>query len=359
MQIHRFTRRQALRSLSLGIPALTLAQSTLTRSQGSQVRAQRDRSVRYTLSWLPSSIDAPLITAVTEGYFADQGLDVTYERGFGSADSITKIAAGQYEIGEGDPYSMIEFNAKNPDLALVAIYVHYNKSPFGIYSLKENGITEPQQLEGKRLGAPPGDAPRRLWPVFAKTIGIDPDAVTWVNMEPKLRETFLLQGQVDAISGFMTSALPNIVRGGVPLDEVQTFFYTDYGLDLYGNALITRAEFAEENPELIQDFLRAYVRAWQEVIQAPDAGVDRVLAVGRESGEILNEETERLRMSLAMENLMVTPEVRENGLGMVDSERLAQSIDQVVEGFELETSPSVEQVFNGEFLPDRAERLIA
>lgn len=355
MQIPRFTRRQAIRSLALTVPALAVAHSPWTQSS---IQAQTERSVKYTLSWLPSSIDAPLITAVTEGYFAEQGLDVSYERGFGSADSITKIAAGQYDIGEGDPYSMIEFNAKNPELALVAIYVHYNKSPFGIYSLKETGITEPQQLEGKTLGAPPGDAPRRLWPVFARTIGIDPESVTWVNMEPKLRETFLLQGQVDAISGFMTSSLPNIVRGGVALEDVQKFFYTDHGLDLYGNALITRAEFAEENPELLQDFLRAYVQAWQAVIADPDAGVDRVLAVGRESGEILDEDTERLRMSLAMENLMVTPEVKANGLGMVDPERLAQSIDQVVAGFDLESAPSVDQVFNGSFLPEQEDRMI-
>jgi NitT/TauT family transport system substrate-binding protein len=218
MSIPKSSRRQFLQSAAAAASWVAVGGlKARAQSRGPLLVSQGLTPLKFTLSWLPSSMDTPLVTAILKGYFAEEGLEVTYERGYGSADSITKIAAGQYDLGEGDPYSMIEFNAKNPDVPLVAIYVHFNRSPFGIYTLKDKGIGEPAQLAGKKLGAPAGDAPRRLWPVFAKQVGIDPGSVEWVTMEPQLREPFLIQGRVDAISGFMTSAMPNLVRGGVKL----------------------------------------------------------------------------------------------------------------------------------------------
>ncbi|MEN9229956.1 MAG: ABC transporter substrate-binding protein [Thermostichus sp. DG02_5_bins_236] len=327
-------------------------------SRGPVLISQALTPVKYTLSWLPSSTDIGLITAMLKGYFTDNGLEVTYERGFGSADSVTKIAAGQYDLGEGDPYSMIEFNAKNPDVPLVAIYVHFNRSPFGIYTLKKSGITDPKQLVGKKLGAPTGDAPRRLWPVFAKQIGVDPGSVEWLSMEPQLREPFLIQGRVDAISGFMTSAMPNIVRGGVNLNDITPFFYNDFGLDMYGNALITRVDVIKEKPEVLKSFLAAYTKGWQDSIQDTDGNMFALIDKLKDQGQVLDTTIEKLRLSLAMPRLFVTDEVRENGLGDVVPSRMESSIAQVVNGFGLPSKPSLEQVFNGSLLPPKSERMI-
>ena len=68
------------------------------------------------------------------GYFAEEGLDVTFERGFGSADTASKIAAGQYDMGFGDMYAMIEFNEQNPDQKLIVVAVPQNKAPFALMS---------------------------------------------------------------------------------------------------------------------------------------------------------------------------------------------------------------------------------
>ncbi len=359
----RITRRQLLQSLMAATPVAVAGSQSLLRSAGATSRqpylvAQAPATIRYTLSWLPSSIDTPLIVGINKGYFADEGIQVTYERGFGSADSITKIAAGQYDLGEGDPYSMIEFMSRNPDADLVAVYAHFNRSPFGIYSLKSSGITTPQALAGKRMGAPAGDAPRRLWPVFANAVGVDPDSVEWTSMAPPLRAPFLVQGQVDAISGFMTSALPDVVQAGAPLNEVEVFLYNDYGLDIYGNAIITTRTFARENPEQLEGFLRAYVKGWQETLANPDASLLITLDEARANAQVLNPSIEKLRMDISRELLFATDEVMENGLGDVIPERFDRSIEQVVAGFGLETRPSVEDVFDGSFLPPRESRML-
>jgi NitT/TauT family transport system substrate-binding protein len=309
--------------------------------------------VKFTLSWLLQGVDAPMTLAMERGYFAEEGLEVQFERGYGSADTASKIAAGQYDMGFGDMYSMIEFNQQNPDQKLIVVAVPYNKAPFALVSLKESGINSVEDLAGKKLGAPAGDAPRRLWPVLAEEVGVDANSVEWVTMEPKLRETFLLQGNVDAISGFIYSMMPSLVKGGKTLDDLNIFYYTDHGLDFYGNVVLVKESFLAENPEVVRGFLKAYMRGLQDTLREPATGLDSVLAAG---DSLMERDGEKLRLQLALDNLLVNEEVERNGLGAVDPERLQKSIDQTVKGFGLAETPAVEDVFDGSYLPPLEER---
>ncbi len=178
-------------------------------------------------------------------------------------------------------------------------------------------------------------------------------------MEPQLREPFLLQGRVDAISGFMTSAMPNLVRGGVSLNDITPFLYNDYGLELYGNAVITRVGLWRERPEQLKAFLRAYVKSWQDTIRDPDGNMLAFLDKARAEGQVLDTAIEKLRLTLAMPRLFVTDEVREIGLGDVVPARMETSIAQVVDGFGLSAKPLLEKVFDNSLLPPKSERMIA
>jgi NitT/TauT family transport system substrate-binding protein len=309
--------------------------------------------VKFTLSWLLQGVDAPLTLAIERGYFAEEGIEVQFERGYGSADTASKIAAGQYDMGFGDMYSMIEFNQKNPDQKLVVVAVPYNKAPFALVTLKDSGINSLEDLEGKKLGAPAGDAPRRLWPVLAEEVGVDANSVEWVTMEPKLRESFLLQGNVDAISGFSYSMLPSLVKGGKAQEDLNIFYYTDNGLDFYGNVVLVKESFLEENPDVVRGFLRAYLRGLQDTLRDPVAGLDSVLAAG---DNLMERDAEKLRLQIALDNLLVNDEVERLGLGTVDPERLTKSIEQTVKGFDLAETPTLEEVFDDSYLPPLEER---
>lgn len=343
---------------SCQLQSSNFSNSVATKNSASTTNTQSLTSVKYTLSWLMQGVDAPLVTAIRKGYFQEQGLNVVLERGYGSSDSITKIAAGLYQIGEGDLYSMLEFNQKNPQQKLIAVAIVFDKSPFTIITLKNKGIQSLKDLTGKKLGAPAGDSPRRLWPILAKEAGVAPQSVTWTTMEPQLRETFLVQNQVDAISGFVTSAYPNIIKAGVKPEDIEVFYYSKNGLDFYGSAVITTEKFAQENPEVVKAFLKAYIKGMQEAIANPDAALQDVLALGKEQGQILDPETEALRLKIAQDNLIITPEVQTNGLATVDPQRLQKTITQTVEGFGLTQTPKAEAVFNNSFLPPKEERMI-
>lgn len=309
--------------------------------------------VKFTLDWAYQGPQAPFLVALYKGYFAAEGLDVIIDRGYGSADAVTKIATGVYDMGFADINSMIEFNVQNPDRALIAVAIVYDYAPFSIVTLRGRGIERPQDLVGRTLGAPAGDASRRLFPVFAKVTGINPAMVNWVTMEPALRERLLILGQVDAVSAHFFTAVLNLKAMGVTEEEIVVLLYAEHGLDLYGNAVMCSPKLLQEKPEAVRAFLRALTRAWHDTLANPEEAVSFV----RRRDPLIDPAVELERLILAINVCMLTPDVLERGFGDARPERLARAIALVAEGFGLPSAPSVEEIFTPAYLPPREERL--
>lgn len=309
--------------------------------------------VKFVLDWQIQGPQAPFITAKLGGAFTAQGLDVTIDRGSGSQKTIEQVATGTYDMGYGDINSMIEYNVKNPGNPLVGVYMVLNTAPFALFSLTKYGISQPKDLAGASIGAPAGDAPRRLWPIFAKNVGVAPESVSWTNMAPPLREPALVKGDVKAISGFYFTGFLNLTENlKVPENEVVAFKYSDHGIDLYGNAVIVRVDWLKANPDTVRKFLAALTTGFKATLKDPPAAIRHIKSVE----QLTKEATELNRLQLAITANMVNDEVRRNGLGAIDPGRMQRAIDQVVQAFELPSKPTVAQVFTAEYLPPAAAR---
>ncbi|MDW8360630.1 MAG: ABC transporter substrate-binding protein [Candidatus Caldarchaeum sp.] len=317
-------------------------------------QAPRVVSVKFVLDWAIQGPQAPFIVALEKGYFAEEGLAVIMDRGYGSADAISKVASGAYQIGYGSLDAMVEFNVKNPGQELIAVYMVLNSPPYSVITLRDKGIANPKALEGKKIGAPEGDAPRRLFPVFAKATGIDPTKVQWVSMAAPLREPSLVKGEVDAITGFYFTGYLNLVSINVDPNQIVAFKYADFGVELYGNAIVVRKDFMQANPDAVAKFVKAVNKAMKEVIANPEQAADFV----KRRDPLVDRDVELQRLRLALRDNMVTEEVRKNGLGAVDKARLERTIRSVVEAFNLPRTPSVDEVFTDRFLPPKEERTI-
>ena len=143
----------------------------------------------------------------------------------------------------------------------------YNNTPASVMALKKSGIKTPADLAGKKLGAPVFDAGRRGFPIFAKENKVG--TVNWVSMDPPLRETMLVRGDVDAITGFTFTSLLNIEARGVKAADVVVMQYPDYGVKLYGNAIIATPKLIKENPAAIKAFLAAFTKGAKDVMADP------------------------------------------------------------------------------------------
>ncbi len=173
--------------------------------------------IKFQLDWRFEGPSALFLTPAAKGYFKDAKLDVAIDAGNGSGGTVTRVASGAYEMGFADLAALMEFHANNPDAPNkpVAIMMVYNDTPASVMALKKSGIKSPADLNGKKLGAPVFDAGRRAFPIFAKANNVT--GVTWTAMDPPLRETMLVRGDVDAITGFTFTSLLNLeARGARP-----------------------------------------------------------------------------------------------------------------------------------------------
>jgi NitT/TauT family transport system substrate-binding protein len=304
--------------------------------------------IKFQLDWRFEGPSALFLTPVAKGYFKDAKLDVTVDAGNGSGGAVTRVASGSYDLGFADMAALMEFHANNPDAPNkpVAIMMVYNNTPASVMALKKSGIKTPADLAGKKLGAPVFDAGRRAFPIFAKANGVG--NVAWTAMDPPLRETMLVRGDVDAITGFTFTSLLNIEARGVKAEDVVVLQYPDYGVKLYGNAVIATPKILKENPAAVKAFLTAFARGVKDVIADPAAAIQDVKA----RDGIINVELETRRLKLAIDTVINSADARAEGFGQVKGPRLSLMASQVSDAFNTKTRVKADDVWNSSFLPD-------
>ncbi|MFZ8953848.1 MAG: ABC transporter substrate-binding protein [Burkholderiaceae bacterium] len=306
--------------------------------------------IKFQLDWRFEGPSALFLVPTAKGYFKDAGLDVTVDSGNGSGGAVTRVASGTYDMGFADLAALMEFHANNPDAPNkpVAVMMVYNNTPASVMALKKSGIKTAADLAGKKLGAPVFDAGRRAFPIFAKVNGIE--NVTWTAMDPPLRETMLVRGDVDAITGFTFTSLLNIEARGVPAADVTVLAYPDNGVKLYGNAIIASPKLIKENPEAIKAFLAAFAKGAKDVVADPAQAIEAVKA----RDGIINTKLETRRLQLAIDTVINSPSAREEGFGQVKAPRLALMASQVSDAFNTKSRVKAADVWNGSFLPSAA-----
>ena len=312
--------------------------------------AQATTPVKFQLDWRFEGPSAMFLVPAAKGYFKDAGLDVTVDSGNGSGAAVTRVASGTYDMGFADLAALMEFHANNPDAPNkpVAVMMVYNNTPASVMALKKSGIKTPADLSGKKLGAPVFDAGRRAFPIFQQANNVT--NVQWTAMDPPLRETMLVRGDVDAITGFTFTSLLNIEARGVPPADVTVMAYPDFGVKLYGNAIIASPKMIKENPEAIKAFLAAFARGAKEVIADPAKAIEAVKA----RDGIINTQLEVRRLQLAIDTVINSPSAREEGFGQVKAPRLALMASQVSDAFKTKSRVKADQVWDGSFLPSAA-----
>ncbi|WP_172124687.1 MULTISPECIES: ABC transporter substrate-binding protein [unclassified Devosia] len=315
--------------------------------------AQELTDIRFTLGWVTQGSDAAFFVAKDKGYFEEEGLNVVIDKGEGSGATVTRIMGGAYDAGFGDINAIIQNAAERPNEVPVMVYMMWNQPPFAVVTKKSSGITSIKDFEGRTLGGAQGTPTTRLLPVFARTNDLDVDAIAVSNMAPNLQEPMLIRGEIDGALVFNITSYFNLINNRQdPEKDFDFWQFGDYGMDLYSNGMMVSQQLIKENPEAVAGLVRAVNRASIEIGVDQDTAMQAVMNYDN----LVNEEVERMRLNFAYARLMASEEAAEIGLGDVDDERLARSIDIVVEGYGLASTPETSQVFSREFLPPRPDR---
>ena len=315
--------------------------------------AHAETAMPFALDWKFEGPAAPYFVAVDKGYFSDAGLSVEVSPGKGSLDAIPKVATGAFPVGMADVNALVRFLDQNPGAPVTAVMIIYDKPPFAIVGRKSLGVENPKDLEGRILGAPPPDGAWAQFPIFANETGIDVSAVKVEPVGFPTREPMLAEGNVAAVTGFSFSSYLNLVRLGVPEDDISTILMADHGVDLYGNAIIVNTEFAEKNPDAVKGFLEGVAKGWVDAIADPAAAMPSLT----KRNPAADAELEQRRLQLAIDANVVTDYTSANGMGGIDQDRFNNALEQIKLTYDFKTEPDAALYFTADYLPEGGFKL--
>lgn len=268
--------------------------------------------------------EAHLWVAKKNGYYDEEGLDVTIQPGAAGDANDKLLESGQIQFAEVD-YAGTLLRVGNHQGSGKVIAVVNQTSITALMAAPNKGISRATDLAGKKIGATPGALPVKLFPGYAKLAGLDPKSVTWVNAAPQALPSLLAAGKIDAITQYVPGK--PLIQAAIHADPV-VLPYSKYITDMPGFVLVTTEKMTKENPDLCKRFVRATLRGLQYMIDHPD-----------ETGQIFHGYLPQQNATEAAEEVKlitdyVTGDLGGRPLGTIDTAKIARSI-AIVQGLGL------------------------
>jgi NitT/TauT family transport system substrate-binding protein len=276
--------------------------------------APAPQKVSMILNWIAGGDHAPYYYAQKMGWYKDAGIDLTLEQGKGSGLAATRVGTGGDQIGLSDLGTVMNARGKGADdVAVMNIYANF---PEGFYWLKNGtSISKPADFANKKLGNPPADAGRVLWPAFATANHLNPDAVTWVNIEPNAKISALASHAVDAVTEFYNFHHGYVKAFGANLGYMA---WKDAGVNPYGNSIIVNGDYLRAHKDVVTAFVHVTQRAFAACVAKPDPCIAAL--VDANSGLSTDNETQNWHEVV---QLMDDRDFHAIALGWMDPKRVA------------------------------------
>jgi NitT/TauT family transport system substrate-binding protein len=296
--------------------------------------------IDFVLNWIAGGDHAPYYWAKKQGLYEKAGIQLDIEQGKGSAAAVQKVAAGQSQIGLADLGTAMVAKGKGGDM--VAVMNIYANSPFGMYWLKSSGIKSVKDFAGKKIGNPPGDAARAMWPALAKANGVDPASVTWVNVAPNAKLTALKAKQIDITTSFYN--IHHIFKAELA-DDMGFLAWKDAGLNQYGNSLLAYGPYLKDKKAVVATFVKVTQQAFGQCVKTPEPCVQALVEAN--GGLKFDNEMENWKLVAELMSDEVSQSV---ALGWLDDKRVAADYELVKTYFSIEKPFEVKSIYTNEFL---------
>ena len=330
-------------------PATTEATGTTTAAEMVPVRLQ--------LQWFAQSQFAGYYAAKAEGYYADEGLDVSILEGGVDIVPQTVVATGAAEFGLAWVPKALVSNEQGA--GIVNIGQVFQRSPTLQISFKSKGIESVEDFAGKRIGTWGFGNEFEILAALNQA-GLDPDTdVTIVqqgfDMLQMLPAAAGGTGEIDAAQAMVYNEYAQVLETVNPdtgelytPDDLNVINYNDVGTAMLQDGIwVSRDWLAQEgNEDVSVKFLRASFRGWIFCRDNPTECVDIVLAAGPTLGK------SHMTWQLNEISALIWPSPL--GIGVMDQTLWDQTIEVAVSQKILTAAPAADS-----FRSDLAEKAIS
>lgn len=317
-----------------GAPAPALAQKP----------AEEKERVTVRVDWAPLGYHAPLQYAVAQGYYAAEGLEVTVLTGPGSGPGLVSLISGDIEFGLFDATTMVRYVLDRAPLKMIMGL--FQSHPSAIVSFKDQNITKPEHLVGKRLAAGLGSANQMIWPAVAKAAGVDPAKVNFIGVSAAALLATLLEGKADAIMSFTFIDEPILKRKGAK--EINIIPSSDY-VNLRGLGIVTRHNVLEKKPETVKRFLRATIKGYEEAQKNPEKAIEALK--NRFPDELKGKETAYVEVLVASYRYTRTKRTADKPFGWMSEDDWKENLQVMFDTGMIGRKPETKDVYTNDYRP--------
>ncbi|MCP5351881.1 MAG: transporter substrate-binding domain-containing protein [Chromatiales bacterium] len=236
---------------------------------GSALAGPPLEEVTLELKWRHAFQFAGYYAAIDQGYFADEGLNVTLRERGPDSTALQDVLDGRADYGVADSGLVLSALKGEPVVLVAQIFQH---SPLVLATTHASGLRSPHALRGKRITLDPagfGDA--SVLAMLLDTLG---DEAAFQRVPHTFRSDDLIEGFTDAMSVYQTDQPFYFAQRGFDINIIDP---RDYGIDFYGDNLFTSQQELSRHPGRVERMRRATLKGWQYALAHPAELIDLIL----------------------------------------------------------------------------------
>jgi NitT/TauT family transport system substrate-binding protein len=278
------------------------------------------KQVTFETDYIMQGKYAPFYLALDNGYWTQQGLDVTIQAGSGSINTVQHVGTDRSQFGDADPSAVVIGESKA--VPIVAVGSYFYTTPFGMTVWSSSGITSPATLAGKSIGSVAGGADQTLWNAMYSVGKVNPNSVNVVSVSAPSKDSGFVQQRYDAM--METDALDTATIPQADWNQVNFLPLSNY-LNITGFLIITNQNMIQNHPDTIKAFLTGLYQGIAAASQDPNAALTALFAHNPQ----LNQTNERKNFLVSLPHMLAghsIPDVKQNGMGWMDSSVLDSTV---------------------------------
>ncbi|MCB0857438.1 MAG: ABC transporter substrate-binding protein [Solirubrobacterales bacterium] len=262
----------ATMALAVGVAACGSDDSSDSGDTGDTAAAQTTDAT-LVLDFIPGAVHSGIYEAVQKGYYEENGINLKIIEPTSTADTLKLIDAGKAEFGIADGIDLATQIVDGREAQ--GIMAIAQRPPGGLITLEEDGITDPKQLEGETVGVTGVPSDNAILDTIMADAGGSSDNVDVVTIGFNGVQA-LESGKVKAFTGFIPADGVQVEADGYPTKD---FPLDEYGGPSYPGLVVFSTESKiGEDPDLMQGFVDATIKGYQDALDDPAAAIDSLIS---------------------------------------------------------------------------------
>jgi NitT/TauT family transport system substrate-binding protein len=312
--------------------------------------------VTVQLKWVTQAQFAGYYAALDQGYYEDEGLDVTIRPGGPDIVPEQVVLGGQAEFGLNWLDNTLATRDQGGEIINIAQV--YTRSGMTEITWKDSGIDDIAELEGKKVGVWLGGNEHKLFAALNKN-GLDPQSDVEIVAQPFDMNLFL-NDEIDAAAAMTYNELAQVLEQENPdtgelytLDDLNVLKMSELGTGALEDGVFVQSDWIEDegNQDIAKRFLKASFRGW---VYCRD-NQEECLQIVLENGPTLGEGHQRWQLNEVNDLIWPAP----LGIGVMDPESWEITKQIAVDYGIVQNEPEDEATFRTDIAEAAMEELKA